>query len=114
MWRDEAYLLDMLIAAREAKQFCEELSWERFRNSSLHQHAIAKALENVGEAARKVSEDTKAAHPEIPWNRIVGLRHRIVHDYFHLDLVRVWEIVTKDISVLITMLEPLIPPEGEP
>ncbi len=43
MWRDEAYLLDMLIAAREAQEFCAGLSWEQFRASSLHQHAIAKA-----------------------------------------------------------------------
>lgn len=70
MWRDEAYLLDMLIAAREAQDFSEGLTWEEFQRSSLHQHAIARALENISEAARKVSEETKAAHPEIPW------RHR--------------------------------------
>ena len=66
MWRDPALLLDMLIAAREAREFGTGLSWERFQQSSLHQHAIAKALENIGEAARKVSEETRAAHPEIP------------------------------------------------
>ncbi len=60
MWRDEAYLLDMLIAAKEAREFCEGLSWEQFRGSSLHQYAIAKALENVGEAARKICDETKA------------------------------------------------------
>ncbi len=111
MWRDEAYLLDMLIAAREAQEFCKGISWEHFRGSSLHQHAIAKALENVGEAARKISEETRAAHPEVPWARIVGLRHRIAHDYFHLDLVRIWEIVTKEIPTPIAVLEPLVPPE---
>ncbi len=111
MWRDEAYVLDMLIAAREARDFCEGLPWEQFCESSLHQYAIAKALENVGEAARKISEETKAAHPEIPWSSIVALRHRIAHDYFRLDLVRVWEIATKDLPTLITALEPLVPPE---
>ncbi|HOP78359.1 MAG TPA: DUF86 domain-containing protein [Thermogutta sp.] len=111
MWRDDAYLLDMLIAAREAQAFSKGLSWEQFRGSSLHQHAIAKALENVGEAARKISEETRAAHPEIPWSRIVGLRHRIAHDYFHLDLVRIWEIVTSELPPLIATLELLVPPE---
>ncbi|RMG64660.1 MAG: DUF86 domain-containing protein [Calditrichaeota bacterium] len=111
MWRDEAYLLDMLIAAREALEFSREVTWEDFRKSSLHQHAIAKALENIGEAARKVSEETKAAHPEIPWRDIVALRHRIAHDYFHLDLVRIWQIVQEDVPALIKLLEPLIPPE---
>lgn len=111
MWRDEAYLLDMLIAARDAREFGEGISWEQFQSSSLHQHAIAKALENVGEAARKISDEARAAHHEIPWPRIVALRHRIAHDYFRLDLVKVWEIVSKDIPALITALEPLVPPE---
>ena len=61
-----------------------------FQASTLHQYAIAKALENIGEAARKVSNATKEAHPEIPWSAIVALRHRIAHDYFSLDLLRIW------------------------
>jgi uncharacterized protein with HEPN domain len=113
MWRDKAYLLDMLIAAKEARQFSTGLSWEEFQNSSLHQHAIAKALENIGEAARKLSDETKAAHPHIPWNQIIALRHRIAHDYFRLDLVRIWEILKEDVPELIEMLEPLVPPEDE-
>jgi uncharacterized protein with HEPN domain len=64
MWRDDAYLLDILIAARHARKFRGDLTWEQFRNSALHQHAIAKTLENVGEAAKKVSDEMKAAHPE--------------------------------------------------
>jgi uncharacterized protein with HEPN domain len=71
MWRDDAYLLDILIAARHARKFRGDLTWEQFRNSSLHQHAIAKALENIGEAAKKVSDEMKAAHPEIPWAPIM-------------------------------------------
>lgn len=111
MWRDDAYLLDMLIAARIAHQFSEELTWEDFRRNSLYQHAIAKALENIGEAARKISDETKMAHPEIPWSQIIALRHRIVHDYFRLDLFKVWAIVQYDVPDLIRMLEPLVPPE---
>jgi len=111
MWRDAALLLDMLIAAREACEFSKGLTWEPFRQSSLHQHAIAKALENIGEAASRVSEETKTAHPEIPWFQIISLRHRIVHDYFHLDLIRIWEILQHDVPALIELIEPLVPPQ---
>jgi uncharacterized protein with HEPN domain len=104
MWRDDAYLLDILIAARHAMKFRGELTWEQFRNSALHQHAIAKALENVGEAAKKVSD-------EIPWVSIMSMRNRIVHEYFRLDLLKVWEVVTVDVPILITAIEPLVPPE---
>lgn len=111
MWRDAAHLLDMLIAAKETIEFSRGLTWEEFRGSSLHQHAIAKALENIGEAARKVSEEMKTEHPEIPWVQIVSLRHRIAHDYFRLDLVRMWQIIQEDVPSLIAMIEPLVPPE---
>ena len=111
MWRDDAYLLDILIAARRALEFSREITWEQFRQSHLHQHAIAKALENIGEAARKVSDATKAAHPAIPWDQMVAMRHRIAHDYFRLDLLKVWGIVTNEIPALIAAIEPLVPPE---
>jgi uncharacterized protein with HEPN domain len=67
MWRDDAYLLDMLIAARRVIEFRADLSWEQFRQSGLHQHAITKALENIGEAAGKVSEEARATLPAVPW-----------------------------------------------
>ena len=58
--------------------------WEQFRHSALHQHAIAKALKNVGEAAKKVFDEMKAAHPEVPWVPIKFMRNRNVHEYFRL------------------------------
>lgn len=111
MWRDEANLLDMLIAARHAAAFCRELTWEQFMDNCLYQYAIAKAIENIGEAASKVSADFKIAYPDIPWPQIVALRHRIAHDYFRLDMLRLWEITTTEILTLIASLEPLVPPE---
>jgi Uncharacterized conserved protein len=101
----------MLIASRDVRQFSEGLTWEEFQRSSLHQHAIAKALENISEAARKVSDETGAAHPQIPWSQIIGLRHWIAHNYLYLDLMRIWEIVQHDVPALIEMVEPLVPPE---
>lgn len=111
MWRDEANLLDILIAARHVLEFSHDLTWEQFQQSHLHQHAIVKALENIGEAVRKVSDEFKAMHPEIPWSQVVALRHRIAHDYFRLDLLRVWEIVQNDVPALIAAVEPLVPRE---
>lgn len=71
-----------------------------------------KALETIGEAARKLSDDVKTAHPHIPWTDIVGMRHRLIHDYFRLDLRKIWDTNQQDIPKLIAMLEPLVPPEA--
>jgi uncharacterized protein with HEPN domain len=101
----------MLLAARRTLEFAAGLDFSAFQRSDLHQQAIARTLSIIGEAARRVSDETKNRHPEIRWAQIVGLRHRIVHDYFRLDLVRIWDIVQHDVGRLIAALEPLVPPE---
>ena len=113
MRRDDAYLLDMLVAARKAIAFATELTYQDFSRSDLHQNAILKVLEVVGEARSRISDDFKAAHPEIPWRQVVGFRNRIVHVYFEIDLGVVWQVVQDDLPVLITQLEPLVPRESQ-
>lgn len=109
MRHDDSYLLDMLLAARKAAKFARGLGYERFIQSDLHQNAIFKVLEIIGEAASRVSETTREAHPGIPWPNVVGLRNRIVHAYFEIDLDVIWNIVTDDVPALITELERIVP-----
>lgn len=111
MQRDPAYLLDMLLAARDVQTLSAGLTEEAFQQSKLHQYALVKLIENIGEAARAISEDTKTAHPEIPWVPISDMRNHLVHRYFQIDLVRVWDVVQNHIAPLIAQLEPLVPPE---
>ncbi|MGB9777570.1 MAG: DUF86 domain-containing protein [Anaerolineae bacterium] len=109
MKTDEGYLLDMLLAAQEACEFVRGMDRAAFEESRLHQNAVLKSLEVIGEAARRVSPATREAHPEIPWAEIIGMRNRLIHGYFEVDLVKVWETVQHDLPRLVTMLEPLIP-----
>jgi uncharacterized protein with HEPN domain len=113
MGRDEAYLLDILIAARKALDFLEGMSWEDFVKSELHQSAAMRPLEVIGEAARRVSRETRDAYPKIPWEQMIGMRNRLIHEYFRVNLVTVWETVQNDLPSLIERVEPLIPPEDE-
>ncbi|MGQ9823176.1 MAG: HepT-like ribonuclease domain-containing protein [Thermogutta sp.] len=108
---DDAYLLDMLLAARDAQEFARGLTRKQFEESRLHQLAILKALETIGEAAARVSESFRIAHPDIPWRAIVGMRNRLVHAYFEVDLDEVWDTVQNDLPPLIAALELLVPPE---
>ena len=75
------------------------------------QDAVVREIQVIGEAARSISDQFRSAHPSIPWRSIVGMRHNIVHRYFEIDLVRVWDVVTHDLSDLLAVLEPLIPDE---
>ncbi len=111
MWRDDGFLLDMLISAREASEMSSGLTFETLEGSSLHQNAILHVLQKIGEAATKVSEQFKMEHPDIEWVEIIGLRHRLVHDYRNINLTKVWESVQSGVPRLIEQLERLVPPE---
>lgn len=114
MRRDDAsYLLDMLVAARDAVAFSEGLSFSRFAGERRSQLAILEAVEIVGDAAARLSRETTEAHPDIPWREVLGMRNRLVHAYFDIDLQVVRNTVQKDLPVLIAHLEPLVPPEGQ-
>lgn len=113
MRRDDAsFLLDMLVAARDAVAFAEGLSYTQFARDRRSQLAILKSVEIVGEAASRLSAEARELHTEIPWREIVGMRHRLVHAYFDIDLRLVWDTVQNDLPVLIAKLEPLVPPES--
>jgi uncharacterized protein with HEPN domain len=73
--------------------------------------AVVRAVEIIGEAASRVSEDVRAENPQIPWAAIVGMRNRLVHAYFDVDLDQVWSTITDDLPSLITALQEILPPD---
>ena len=113
MWRDEAYVLDMLLAARKVRRFTRGVTETQFYADELRQQAVMHLIQIIGEAARKVSAEYEQAHPEIPWRLMVGMRNRLVHEYFRIDLGKVWEVVEKDLPALIPLLEALVPSEED-
>jgi uncharacterized protein with HEPN domain len=109
MQRDDAYLLDIILYARRAIAHVTGLSLEEFRGSRLHQDAVVHALSVIGEAARCISGEFKAAHHDIPWREIVGMRHRLIHEYFRVNLQIAWDTVHEDLPVLVKKIERLVP-----
>jgi uncharacterized protein with HEPN domain len=70
--------------------------------------SIVKSIEILGEAASKVTQQTREMYSEIPWANIIGMRNRLIHVYFGIDLDRVWDTVTDDLPPLIASLEKII------
>lgn len=112
-WRDAALLLDIMLAAEDALTFVAGLDERAFLASGLHQSAVIRKLEVMGEAAGKVSKTFCAAHPEIPWKQMTGLRHRLIHGYGDVRLDIVWRVVAETLPDLIATLRPLIPPKTD-
>jgi uncharacterized protein with HEPN domain len=109
MWRDQAYLLDIQLAAADALGFAVGLDQAGFEVSDLHQSAILRKPEIIGEAAGQVSREFQADHPEIPWSAMIGLRNRLIHGYRVVQL----DVVCEDLPALIQALRPLIPAEDD-
>ena len=107
--RDAALLLDMLLAARDARDFVEGMDQAAFQASRLHQNAVIRSLEVMGEAAGKVSAETINALGGIDWRRITGMRHRLIHAYSDVSLDTVWVTVRDHVPPLNASLEALVP-----
>ena len=103
MWRDDAYMLDMLLASRKVQSFTDSENWEKFKTDDL--------IQIIGEAACEISPRYKDSHPEIPWRMIIGMRNRLVHEYFDIIPERVWDVVENSIPELIRLIGPLVPPD---
>lgn len=108
--RDRALIADMLRYALEVQSLTRGLSYESFLTSRLHQLAIERASETVGEAARFVSGTTRDTHPDIPWEIVARQRHVLAHDYDEIVPARIWKVATVHVPALIVQLAPLLPP----
>ena len=108
--RDSAYIWDMLEAALSVREFVKDLTSDQFFQNRMVQAAVERQVEILGEAARRVSDPFKDAHPEIPWRRIVGMRNVLAHEYGEIIQSRMWTLTVNQIPELIAQLERLIPP----
>jgi uncharacterized protein with HEPN domain/predicted nucleotidyltransferase len=109
--RDLLYLGHMLDTARQTQEMLVGIDRERFDGDMMAQLALTRLIEVIGEAARRVSPAGRAQLPGIPWQDVTGMRHRIVHDYLHVDLDKVWETAVDDLPALIAELSRAIPPD---
>jgi uncharacterized protein with HEPN domain len=107
--RDRKHLLDMLLEARRIERFLEGMDEETFASDELPRYAVMHALIILGEAAAHVSAEGRAAHPAIPWEDIIGMRNRIIHEYFRVSTKIVWNTVRDDLPELIPLLEAAAP-----
>jgi len=105
---DAVRLRHMLDAARKAVSLVAGKARAQVAADELAQLALARLLEIVGEAAGRVSPDYQAAHPEVPWPSMSGLRNRLAHAYFDVDLDILLDIVAKDLPPLIGQLDGLL------
>jgi len=106
--KDTIRLEHMLEAAQEAIRFTQGVSREDLEANRMLALAIIKDIEIVGEAASRIGENTRSTYPEIPWADIVGMRNRLIHAYFDINLDLVWDTVTANLPPLVDQLSRIL------
>src|SRR4030066_2480368 len=100
MRNDLAYLRHIADAISDIKRFMKNVTKEEFLENREKQYAVLRALEIIGEATKNLSKEMKAEHSEIQWKDIAGMRDKLIHEYFGVNLNLVWETVKKNIPEL--------------
>ena len=108
---DMVYVGHMLDTARLAVGKVAGKSRADFDADDNLRLALAHLVQTLGEAARRVSPPFQQSHPQVPWTKIIGMRHKVVHDYLHVDYDIVWDVVTVNLPQLVAQLEAIVPPE---
>ena len=108
--RDPANLFDMLEASEKVQRFLKNKTIEDFLEDDMLQAAVERNIGIIGEAARRLSEELKQEHPEIPWRKIIAQRNVLIHEYDDIDYKEIWVVATLHLSRLIDQIRPLIPP----
>jgi len=109
---DEVYVGHMLDLVRKVIAKTERITREEFDSDENLRLALTHLLQTIGEAARRVSHELQAQHSEIPWAAIIGMRHKVVHDYMGVDEDVVWRTAREEVPRLSALLAPVVAGSG--
>ena len=98
----------MMESAEKALQFIAGMKFEEFVEDEKTVYAVTRAIEIIGEAARKIPIDIRDTYPEIPWREIIGTRDKFIHDYFGIHLSVIWRTMQEDLPILVKQLKNML------
>lgn len=104
----DKYLLDMVLAGQKIRRFLTDYDKQRFVTDEKTISAVERQFEILGEAARQVDEATRQKFPEIDFQKVVGMRNIIAHDYENVRVDTMWTTAQKHVPELIQVLEPYL------
>lgn len=102
------YIEDIIKAMNDALAFVENMDYDIFVKDAKTTYAVIRALEIIGEATKKVPSSIKANYGQVPWKKMAGMRDKVIHEYFGVDLKRVWNTVSNDLPALKPLFEKIL------
>lgn len=108
MPRDQEALVDIFTAINLIFLYTKGIDYDQFMANTEKQDAVLRRITIIGEATKRLSKDFRAEHHSVPWKEIAGIRDIIIHDYDEVDYDEVWAVIQRDLSGLLSYIEPLI------
>ena len=106
---DGIYLSHILESLDQVLEYTKGLSREEFYGNRVVQDAVIRQLEIVGEATKNISPDFRNKYTNIPWKKMAGMRDKLIHDYFGVDIDAVWDTAKRDVAELRRTLSEITP-----
>ncbi|MBB4864632.1 uncharacterized protein with HEPN domain [Pseudomonas nitritireducens] len=101
------YVDDMIACAKKVIGYCANLDQQAFVDNPMVYDATLRNLEIIGEAATRIPDDVRQAHPQVPWRMLVATRNRLIHGYLGIDNDTLWSIVRDEVPKLLAQLREL-------
>ena len=98
-------LRDMLENAQRAIQFTNGMDYKSFAKDDKTVYAVIRAVEIIGEAAANIPGEVRSKYPNVPWREVRGMRNKLVHHYFGINVEVVWQTIHEDLPMLIEVLQ---------
>jgi uncharacterized protein with HEPN domain len=109
MKRDfKLFLNDIIAACKHIQKFVEGMDFEQFQDDEKTSSAVIRKFEIIGEAAKNIPDFIKEKYPQIDWKDMAGMRDRLIHGYFGVDYLLVWETIEYDVPRIISIISQII------
>ena len=92
------YIQDILDSIQDIDNFIKGMSFDDFKNDRKTINAVVRSIEIIGEASKKIPKRLRDSQPEIPWKKMAGMRDKLTHAYFGIDLEIIWKVVSEEIK----------------
>lgn len=102
------YLQDMRDNAERAIEFSKGMSFEAFARDDKTVYAVIRAVEIIGEAATNISKNIRSKYTDIPWREVRGMRNKLVHQYFGINMEVVWQTIQEDLPMIIRAVDDIL------